>query len=114
MITRQRLLNFLSYGAHVLFFAVTSALMLICTTFMLHSAWTYDKLYVYDTCRLVDYIETVIRVETLAGSVVLLYCCRSILDSVLLLIAEYGSLLPWILQNSAQSVNVSQKLCLFI
>ena len=54
MITRQRLLNFLSYGAHVLFFAVTSALMLICTTFMLHSAWTYDKLYVYDTCRLVD------------------------------------------------------------
>uniref|UniRef100_A0A0N5AJ35 G_PROTEIN_RECEP_F1_2 domain-containing protein n=1 Tax=Syphacia muris TaxID=451379 RepID=A0A0N5AJ35_9BILA len=111
MITRQKLFDFLSYGGHILIFAITSSFIFIGTAYILKSAWIYDKLRIFNGCQIVNYINAAIRSENLAGAAVLLYCCRIILDSVLLIATDPTNFLPWILNRDQKVVTFKLVYC---
>ncbi|KAK5969710.1 hypothetical protein GCK32_017632 [Trichostrongylus colubriformis] len=54
------------------------------------------------------YIDTLIRLETLAGGVVLLWLVRIVFDVVIVLLTDYSRLLPWIAGNDLQPLRDNQ------
>lgn len=110
--TRERLLSYLAFGGHIALFVLISSLVLTGTAIILHNVWLYDKVrHVDANCRVVEvpppfppslscqYMNTLMRLETIAGGAVLLWLVRCIFDVVFLFLSNYRRLLPWLAEN---------------
>ncbi|WKY06859.1 hypothetical protein Q1695_006777 [Nippostrongylus brasiliensis] len=109
-VTRKKIFRFFYFGAHLALYVIVSTLMLVGAALILHNVWLYNRFrnQMRNDCDIVGYIDTLIRLETLAGGAVLLWLVRVVFDAVVVLLVDYRRLLPWIANNDPQPLHDNQ------
>ncbi|KHJ89538.1 hypothetical protein OESDEN_10634, partial [Oesophagostomum dentatum] len=84
-ITKKKMYKFFYYGAHLGLYALISALILVGACIILHNVWLYNTIRgsMQHDCDIVGYLDTLVRLETLAGGAVLLWLVRIVFDVVI-------------------------------
>ncbi|KAK6028377.1 hypothetical protein OSTOST_05577, partial [Ostertagia ostertagi] len=109
-VTKKKMYRFFYFGGHLGLYVIVSTLVLTGAAIILHNVYLYNKIRnsMRKDCDIVGYIDTLIRLETLAGGVVLLWLVRIVFDVVIVLLADYRRLLPWIAGNDPQPLRDNQ------
>ncbi|KAK6056903.1 hypothetical protein COOONC_05586 [Cooperia oncophora] len=109
-VTKKKLYRFLYFGGHLGLYVVVSNLVLAGAAIIFHNVYLYNKIRnsMRKDCDIVGYIDTVIRLETLAGGVVLLWLVRIVFDVVIVFLTDYRRLLPWLVDNDPQPLRDNQ------
>ncbi|CAD6196141.1 unnamed protein product [Caenorhabditis auriculariae] len=109
-VTRRKLFKFLGYGGHVALYLFITALVLSGAIIIAHNLFIYNNVraMVQRNCDVLDYIDTIIRLETLAGGAVLLWTVRIIFDVVIVFATEYPQLVPWLVVDNLEPLRNNQ------
>ncbi|VDO30557.1 unnamed protein product [Haemonchus placei] len=109
-VTKKKMYRFFYFGGHLGLYVIVSTLVITGAAIILHNVYLYHKIRssMRKDCDIVGYIDTLIRLETLAGGVVLLWLVRVVFDVVIVLLADYRRLLPWLASNDPQPLRDNQ------
>ncbi|VDO99125.1 unnamed protein product [Heligmosomoides polygyrus] len=109
-VTRKKMYRFFYFGAHLALYVLVSTLVLIGACIILHNVWLYNTIRntMREECDVVGYIDTLIRLETLSAGAILVWLVRIVFDVVIVVMADYHRLLPWIASNDPQPLRDNQ------
>lgn len=105
-ITRKRMHKFFKFGGHLALYTLIVSLIFVGSLFILHNAEDYHQInrMISINCDVYDYLNIKLRLETIAGGAVLLWCVRIIFDVVITFLSEIR-LIPWIRLDNLQSLD---------
>ncbi|CAJ0936254.1 unnamed protein product, partial [Mesorhabditis belari] len=109
-ITKKKLKHFMGFGAHIVLYVLICSLLLAGAIIIQNNIWLFHKVQVAETCSLIEYLNTMIRLETIAGGAVLLWMVRIVADVAVLWVSEYRRLLPWISRNEPRILPNNQQI----
>ncbi|CAJ0600601.1 unnamed protein product [Cylicocyclus nassatus] len=109
-ITKKKMFKFFYFGGHLSLYALISTLILIGACIILHNVWLYNTIRssIQQNCDVVGYIDTLVRLETLAGGAVLLWLVRIFFDVVISILADYQRLFPWLAAINLEPLRENQ------
>ncbi|CAJ0568652.1 unnamed protein product, partial [Mesorhabditis spiculigera] len=107
-VTKKKLRHFIIFGGHIVLYTLICSLLLAGAIIIQNNIWLFHKVVNSQNCLLVEYLNTMIRLETIAGGAVLLWMVRIAADVALLWVTEYRRLLPWISRNEPKMLPSSQ------
>uniref|UniRef100_A0A1I7WEZ7 G_PROTEIN_RECEP_F1_2 domain-containing protein n=1 Tax=Heterorhabditis bacteriophora TaxID=37862 RepID=A0A1I7WEZ7_HETBA len=108
-VTKKKMLKFLVFGGHIALYILISILILIGAGIILHNVWLYNQIrnLMKEKCDVVEYINTLIRLETIAGGAIILWLVRIVFDVFIVFITEYRRLIPCLTTDNLEPLRNS-------
>ncbi|PAV86846.1 hypothetical protein WR25_24236 [Diploscapter pachys] len=115
-LTKKKASRLLLYGSHLLLHILISILLLVGDGFILQNANLYNQIQtmVSMNCDVVEFIDTVTRLQTMAGAAIFLFLLRIIFDCAILLVCEYSSIFPWANRGTQLEIFRNNQILLFV
>ncbi|CAI4223853.1 unnamed protein product [Auanema sp. JU1783] len=109
-ITKKKLYKFLGYGSHIFLHLLISVLIVVGAGLILRNSSLYSNIrkHIQEDCDVLEYINTVIRLEMIAGGAVLLWLTRIIFDVVIFFLLEYQSIIPCLASANLEPLRENQ------
>ncbi|KAE9553902.1 hypothetical protein FO519_002891 [Halicephalobus sp. NKZ332] len=94
--SKYKMRKFLGYGGHVALYGLVGILIFVGTVFIYRALdEVEDVLNPRKQCRIVEYMSSINRLQTISGGIVLLWLVRMVFDPVILLANDYRKIVPW-------------------